>query len=214
MRCAAKYPVRKDPFAQCTAAERALFSRLSTPKKIQDYLDRSLAYNAEQDGETCRSPRHVIKTRRAHCIEGALLACAALRYHGHKPLIVDLEGKQDFDHVICVFKQNGYWGAISKSAYHTLGWRDPVFKTLRELALSYFVFYNNKRGSKTLHTVSVPVDVSRFDKINWITTDDNLWDIGNYLFTVKHSKLIPDEHRKHLRPLSKHFMRADSIRPA
>ena len=98
------------------------------------------------------------------------------------------------------------------SRYHTLGWRDPVFNTLRELALSYFVFYNNQQGTKTLHSYSNPVDLSRFDKNGWMTSDDNQWDIANYLFTVKHHQIISDEQRKHLRPLSKRFIRADTMR--
>lgn len=195
-----------------TKSELRVLNTLSTPQRIQDFLDTNLRYNTESRGETCKSPRHVLRTRTAHCIEGAMLAAAALRMHGMKPLIVDLAAKRDYDHVICVFRQQGKWGAISMSRYHTLGWRDPVFNSLRELALSYFVFYNNQQGTKTLHSYSNPVDLSRFDKNGWMTSDDNQWDIANYLFMVKHHQIISDEHRKHLRPLSKRFVQADTMR--
>lgn len=199
-------------FSPLTRAERALLKRLNTPQKIQEFLDTKLRYNTEDHGETCQSVRQVLKSKQAHCIEGALFACAALRFHGHKPLIVDMEGKRDFDHVICVFKQNGYWGAISKSRYHTLGWRDPIFRTVRELVLSYFVFYNNNQGTKTLHTYSVPVNLTKFDKVHWLTSEESLWDIGNHLFTVKHFPIIPPEQRKYLKSFSKAFIKADTMR--
>ncbi len=185
---------------------------LRTPRKIQDFLDTRIKYNKEEYGDTLASPRVVLRRKSAHCIEGALLAAAALRIHGYKPLIVDLAARRDYDHVICVFKEDGLWGAISQSRYHTLQWRDPVFRSLRELVLSYFVFYNNMRGEKTLYSYSKPVNLTRFDHTNWMTSEENLWDIGNYLFTVQHYDLIAQRQRKHLRPLSKAFVKADTMR--
>lgn len=173
-----------------TPGEVRALKRLNTPHKVQAALD-AMPYNTELRGETCRSPREVLKRKEAHCIEGALFAAACLRLAGKKPLIVDLESERDHDHVICVFKQGKYWGAISKSRFHSLGYRDPIFKNMRELALSYFPSYHNYRGQKTLKRVSVPVDLSRFDRIAWMTSKHDLWDIGNYLFTVKHETLVP-----------------------
>ena len=173
-----------------TPGETRVFKRLNTPHKIQTYLD-GLPYNNEVPRETCRSPREVLKHKEAHCIEGALFAAACLRFAGHKPLIVDLESKRDHDHVICVFKESGHWGAISKSRFHSLSYRDPIFKSMRELALSYFPSYHNYRGQKTLRRVSVPIDLTRFDRDAWMTSEHDLWNIGNYLFTVKHEELVP-----------------------
>jgi hypothetical protein len=192
-----------------TKQELKLLRTLNTPQKIQDFLDKKVAYNQEEHGDTCRSPRVVMRTRKAHCIEGALFAAAAMRVNGMQPLIVDLSAKRDLDHVIAVFKQNGLWGAISKSQYLTLQYRDPVFKTLRELVMSYFVFYNNKRGSKTLRSYSVPVNMKRFDKTAWMTREDDLWDIGNALFDIPHTDVLPKTVRVQLRPLQKNFMRLD-----
>jgi hypothetical protein len=195
-----------------SGAEWRLLHSLNTPQKIQAFLDKKIRYNEEQHGETCRSPRVVLRSRRAHCIEGAMLAAAALRVNGHKPLIIDLAAKQDYDHVICVFKQEGHWGAISQSRYFTLQWRDPVFRTLRELCLSYFSFYNNLRGQKTLVSYSSPLNLKRFDGQNWMISEENLWDIGNYLFTIKHYNLYPKKLRPHLRSLSMQFVQADTMR--
>jgi hypothetical protein len=150
----------------------------------------------------------------AHCIEGALFAAACLRLAGEKPLIVDLEAEGDHDHVICVFKRSGRWGAISKSRFHSLGYRDPVFRTLRELALSYFPSYHNYRGQKSLRRVSVPVDLTRFDRIEWMTSERDLWEIGNYLFTVKHEDLLPrGMTQRNLRTVPIAAQYADTVKP-
>jgi len=117
--------------------ERAVFRRLTTPEKIQRFLD-DLAYNKEHDGETCRSPRRVLRDRTAHCMEGALFAAAALRMLGHPPLLLDFEAVRDDDHVLAIFQLRGHWGALAKSNYSGLRYREPVYRTLRELSMSYF----------------------------------------------------------------------------
>jgi hypothetical protein len=163
--------------------------RLSTPEKIQKFLD-DLPYNKEKDGETCRSPRLVIEYNTAHCFEGALFAAAALRANGRPALILDLASVRDDDHVIAVYRTNGYWGAIAKSNYAGLRFRSPVYRTLRELALSYFEHYYNLKGEKTLREYSRPVSLARFDSIHWMTSDEPLWPIPEYLCTIKHTPIF------------------------
>ena len=166
-----------------------LLRKLSTPEKIQRYLD-DLPYNKEKDGETCRSPRLVLEYNTAHCFEGALFAAAALRVNGRPPLILDLESVRDDDHVIAVYRSNGCWGAIAKSNYAGLQFRSPVYRTLRELALSYFEHYYNLNGEKTLRAYSRPVSLARFDPIDWMTTEEPLWAIADYLCTIKHTRIF------------------------
>src|SRR5690606_22648808 len=134
-----------------TKDELKIIKKLNTPSKIQDFLN-SLEINIEEDGDTSYSPRTVLKKRKAHCVEGAVLAAAILRFHGQKPLILDLEtSNDDFDHVIALFNKNGYWGAISKTNHAVLRYREPVYKTIRELVMSYFhEYFLNKNGKKTL----------------------------------------------------------------
>ena len=166
-----------------------LLRKLSTPEKIQQYLD-DLPYNKEKDGETCRSPRLVLEYNTAHCFEGALFAAAALRVNGRRPLILDLESVRDDDHVIAVYRSNGCWGAVAKSNYAGLQFRSPVYRTLRELALSYFEHYYNLNGEKTLRAYSRPVSLARFDPIDWMTTEEPLWAIADYLCTIKHTRIF------------------------
>jgi hypothetical protein len=168
--------------------ELALYRRLSTPGKIQKYLD-DLPYNKERDGETCRGPRCVIRNNTAHCFEAALFAAAALRMNGQPPLILDLEAVRDDDHVIAVYRTNGCWGAIAKSNYAGLRFRTPVYRTLRELALSYFEHYYNLDGEKTLRAYSRPVNLSRFDKIGWMTAEEELWVIPEHLVEISHTPI-------------------------
>jgi hypothetical protein len=170
--------------------ERAVFRRLDSPRKIEHFLDHEVVYNKEPGGATCRSPRRVLRDRTAHCIEGALLAAAALRMLGHPPLIVDLEAVQDDDHVLAVYRADGHWGAIATSNFSGLRHRAPVFRTLRELVMSYFEHYFNLRREKTLRNYSRPVNLSRFDPIHWTTTEENLWAIGEYLCAISHRPLL------------------------
>ncbi len=166
-----------------------LLQKLSTPEKIQKYLD-DLPYNTEKGGETCRSPRLVVQYNTAHCFEGALFAAAALRANGRPPFILDLEAVRDVDHVISVYRANGCWGAIAKSNYAGLRFRAPVYRTLRELALSYFEDYYNPRGEKTLRAYSRPVSLARFDSIQWMTTEEPLWAIAEHLCEIKHTPIL------------------------
>lgn len=172
------------------AAELRQLRRLNTPRKIQDYLD-TLKLNFEPEGDTCLSPRRVMREKRAHCIEGAMLAALAFRLHGQKPLVLDLESsKHDFDHVVAPFRQHGCWGAVSKTNHAVLRYREPVYKTIRELVLSYFHEYFDKNGFKTLRYYSQPVDLSRFDKQGWMTNEENNWMVAQYLVDVDHAPLL------------------------
>ena len=173
-----------------SASERAVFRRLTTPAKIQRFLDRDLGYNKERDGETCFSPRLVLRHRSAHCMEGALFAAAALRMLGQPPLLLDLEAVRDDDHVLAIFRRRGHWGAIAKSNYSGLRYREPVYRTLRELVMSYFEHYYNLRREKTLRRYSRPVNLARFDDRGWMTSESGVWYIPEYLTGIAHTPLL------------------------
>jgi hypothetical protein len=170
-----------------TRRETAFLKRLSPPWRIQKFLD-ACAYDVKGSG--CRSPRRVLRERRVQCMDGALFAAAALRVQGHPPLIVDLEAVQDDDHVLAVFRERGLWGAVARSNYSGLRYREPLHPTLRSLVLSYFEWYHNLRREKTLRRFSRPVNLSRFDRRAWMTAEDDLWDIPEYLVDVDHETLI------------------------
>ena len=172
-------------------AERAVFRRLDSPAKIQRFLDRELDYNREPDGATCRSPRRALRDRTAHCMEGALFGAAALRLIGHPPLLVDLEAERDDDHVLAVFRVRGHWGAVAKSNFSGLRYREPVYRTLRELALSYFEHYYNLRKEKTLRRYSRPVNLRRFDARGWMTAEEDVWYVPQYLCEIGHRAVAP-----------------------
>lgn len=191
--------------------ESAVIKRLFSPEKIQYFLDYEIAYNKEEDGETCRSPRRVLRDRLAHCAEGAYFAAAALRFHGHEPLIIDLEAVRDDDHILAVFKLHGRWGAIAKSNYSGLRFREPVYRTIRELAMSYFAHYYNPKGELTLRAFSRPVNLRRFDRIDWMTTEEDLWEIGEYLCTVPHTKILSPEMARKRRMLDRRLYEAGMV---
>ena len=170
-----------------THRETRFLRSLNPPWRIQRYLD-AIAYDVK--GAHCRSPRRVLREEMAQCMDGAMFAAAALRVQGHPPLIVDLEAVQDDDHVLAVFRERGGWGAIARSNYSGLRYREPVHPTIRSLVLSYFESYFNLRREKTLRRYSVPVDLSRFDGRAWMTAEDDLWDIPDYLANVRHFPLI------------------------
>ncbi len=160
---------------------------LKTPAKIQRFIDE-LEY---QYADTAGSPRRVLRERKGHCLEGALLAAAALRLQGHKPLLMDLEAVRDDDHVIALYRERGLWGGIAKSNYAGLRFRAPVYRTLRELALSYFESYYNLRGERTLRAYSRPVDLRRLDKRGWMAAEDDVWFVAEALVAAKHCELVP-----------------------
>lgn len=176
--------------AEWTRGELATLRRLDTPAKVQAYLD-ALDYNLELDGDTLRSPRRVMRDRTAHCAEGAFFAAAAFRAHGRPPLIVDLEAVRDDDHVLAVYRQRGLWGSVAISKFAGLRFRSPVYRTIRELVLSYFDHYYNWDGERTLRTYSRPVSLRRFDRIGWMTAEEDLWPVVEWLAELKHTPLVP-----------------------
>jgi len=169
-----------------TKAELRLFGRLSSPIMIQRYLNR-LAYDPDYGA---RSPRWIIKERKAHCFEGAIFAAAALRQLGHRPRLVDIRSWNDDDHVIAVFKERGHWGAVAKSNFTVIRFREPVYRTLRELVMSYFDVYFNPIGQKTMRSYSLPLDLTQFDKRRWMTTDEDLEYIGDKLNIRTHIPVL------------------------
>lgn len=182
--------------------EFAIIKKLNSPSKVQDFLN-GLAVNFEKNGETCRSPLRTLRDRKAHCMEGALLAAAIFWYHGAAPLLLDLKTTDDDnDHVVALFKEGGRWGAVSKTNHAVLRYRDPVYKDIRELAMSYFNEYFLDSGVKTLRSYSAPFDLSapskKFDD-SWLTTKENLWNITDALDSSKHISIVPKSGAKHLR---------------
>lgn len=136
-------------------------------------------------------------------MDGALFAAAALRVQGQRPLILDLEAVQDDDHVIALYRVKGRWGAIARSNYSGLRFREALFPTVRDLVLSYVEGYFNLRRQKTLRRFSRPLDLSRFDRIGWMTTEEDLWEIPNWLVDVSHRRLLSRAQEKALAPVSK-----------
>lgn len=183
-----------------TRAELCELRRLDSPVRIQEFLD-ALPYNSSRNPHTCFSPRLVLRHRRAHCLEGALLAAAAFRLQGRPPLLVDLAAVRDDDHVIAVFREGRCWGAVAKSSYSGLRYRDPVYRTLRELVMSYFPHYYNARGEKTLRAYSRPVHLARFDRLGWMSSDEDVWYIAEYLSGIAHIRLFTAAELRRITPV-------------
>ncbi|OGN30398.1 MAG: hypothetical protein A3I92_02070 [Candidatus Yanofskybacteria bacterium RIFCSPLOWO2_02_FULL_43_10b] len=187
-----------DLFQGLTKEEIKVFKKLSSPRKIQDFLN-SIPANFEKDGDTLMSPCKMIRENKAHCMEGALLAAAVLWFHGQKPLLMDLKtNESDFDHVVALFQRQGRWGAISKTNHAVLRYREPVYDTPRELAMSYFHEYFLDNGSKTLRSYSAPFDLSTYkvEPCMWITAEEDLWKVSDLLddsphYPILDKKMIP-----------------------
>jgi hypothetical protein len=177
-----------------TPSELRALRALKSPAGIQRFLD-AVPYHL---AGTAWSPRIVLREKTAHCLEGAIFAAAALRVLGFPPLIFDLEADQDTDHVLAIFKMRGHWGAIAKSNFAGCRYREPVYRTLRELALSYFNTYFNLRGERTLRRYSQPVNLARFDDRHWMTSDKDIWFVAEYLCDIPHRPLLKRGLEKHL----------------
>ncbi|MFI5388902.1 MAG: hypothetical protein ACHQY2_04210 [Candidatus Eremiobacterales bacterium] len=191
-----------------SAREWRTLRSLKTPAGIQRLLN-ALSYH---DADTAWSPRRVLREGTGHCLEGGILAAAALRAIGHAPLILDLEGEKDDDHIIAVYRERGHWGAVSKSHFNGLRERPPIFRTPRELALSYFEDYYNGRGERTLRRYSRPIDLSRFDHLDWMTTERPIWFVPRYLVEeARHIPLISRAQAKSLVRLDRLSIQAGLI---
>lgn len=168
--------------------EQQIFNKLNTPEKIQAFLDAA-SYNIT---DYTYSPRQVIKKNIAHCFDGAMFAAAAIEFNGGQPLIIDLRATdEDDDHILAVYKKNGLFGTVAKSNYVNCRFRDPVYRNLRELALSYFHIYFNLAGTRTLREYSVIFDLSKVTDIDWRCSAEDLSDLGDRVDSVRHFPLIP-----------------------
>jgi hypothetical protein len=190
-----------------TWAELRKLRSLKSPHAIQRFLD-VMPYHL---ADTAWSPRRVLQEGTAHCFEGAIFAAAALKANGFPPLIFDLEAEHDTDHVVAIYRVDGHWGAIAKSNYTGCRYREPVYRSLRELAISYFDGYFNLRRERSLRTFSRPVDLTRFDEEHWMTTDRPIWFIADYLFGIRHYPLISPAQAARLHRLDERSFRAGCL---
>ncbi len=187
-----------------SADELAVFARLTTPEAIQEYLD-ALPYN---DEITCRSPRRVLRDGKAHCMEGALFAAAALERLGHPPVLVDMRAERDDDHIVALFRRDRRLGALAKSNYTGLRYRSPVYRSLRELIMSYFEDYFNPSGELTLRAYTRPLDLRRERFGQWRTRLDDLDDIGEHMDTLPLTYVVTPAQAATLRPVPPALMEA------
>ena len=194
-----------------TKKETTLMQKLDTPAKVQDFLN-TFKFNFEEKGETLKSPIMILRKGNAHCVEGALLGAYILSLHGFLPLILHLQTtKDDFDHVISPFKQYGLWGALSKTNHAVLRYREPVYKDIHELVMSYFhEYFLNKNGKKTLRRYSKPLNLNIFGK-NWAVAENDLWQIDKTLDKIKHYNIMPKIVSKNLRKAEKTEIKAGKI---
>jgi hypothetical protein len=173
-------------------------ARLDSPQRIQAFLN-AIPINHELGGETVHSVRNVLRSRRAHCIEGAFVAACALWIHGEPPYVMHLDcDLSDYPHVIALFRRNGAWGAISKTNGVALRYRDPVYRSLRELALSYFHEYSDRRGRRTLRSYSGAFDMRRIDVTQWVCSEENCWEAHDRLTVLRHYPLVRARQVPHL----------------
>jgi hypothetical protein len=194
-----------------TRAQERLLNRLNSPSRIQDFLDK-LPINFEPNGDTCKSPKQVLETGTAHCIEGALLAACVLQRQGEAPLVLDLRViSPDFDHVMALFTSHGRYGAISKTNHAVLRFREPIYKTVRELALSCFHEYFTDNGQKTLREYSGAINLARFNRRGWETADKDVWYIAEYIDLAKHYPFLRRGQSRTLRRASQIEIKAGQL---
>ncbi|HEY4513497.1 MAG TPA: hypothetical protein VJH06_03220 [Candidatus Paceibacterota bacterium] len=190
--------------------ENALLRKLNTPAKVQDYLN-GLKFNFEKNGDTLKSPLFTLRAGNAHCLEGALLGAYILSRHGFNPYLLCLKSsKKDFDHVIVPFKIGNLWGALSKTNHSVLRYREPVYKTLRELAMSYFHEYFLNDGTKTLRQYSVLLNLNDFEN-GWEVMEGDLWGVDEELDKIKHYNILQNDKIRKLRKADKVEIEAGEI---
>jgi hypothetical protein len=190
-----------------TESEVKFLKSLKTPEKIQKFLD-NLQYSKN---DYTQSARNAIKTKTAHCFDGAIVAAAALEQNGYPPLIIDLRAVEDDDHILAIFKAHNCFGALAKSNYSGLRYREPVYRTLRELVMSYFENYFNLSGKRTLREFSVLYDLRKEKKINWRTSPDPIDELGELIDATKHYRVISKAAEKNLIKLDKRSLLAGKI---
>jgi hypothetical protein len=191
--------------AALTAGERRLFAGLTTPARVQAFLD-AVDYSADP---FYRCPLRVLRERTANCFDGALFAAAALRRAGHPPTILELlPNAHDDDHLLALFRRNGCWGAVAKSNFAGLRFRESVYRTLRELALSFFEQYYNVARRKTLRGFTMPLRLAAFDRAGWTVRDEPLWEIADALDGVRRVTLVDRAMAAALSPVDDRSYRA------
>ena len=190
-----------------TASELRTVRAMKDPNGVQKFLN-SLPYHL---APTCWSPRKVLRERTVHCLEGAIFGAAALRVLGYPPLLVDLEAERDTDHVLAVFRENGAWGAVAASNFAGCRYREPVYRTLRELAMSYFNLYFNLAKQRSLRRYSNPVNLKRFDRLGWMTSEDEVWFIPNHLCDIPHKSLLTPKQVKSLHTVDQRLFDAELV---
>lgn len=183
--------------------------KLTTPRAIQDFLAK-LPQNFEPEGDTARSVQSALAVGRAHCIEGAMIGAFALWLQGHQPLLIDLAAHRDMDHVIAPFKQDGRWGAISKTNYACLRWRDPVYGSVRELVMSYFHEYA-KGAQKTLRSYSQPFNLRQLAPALWVNNPDHCWEVTQLITVAPHFEIVSADQAKKLRPRDPVELASDKV---
>lgn len=199
--------MKANPIREFTPVELRQLRALKTPVGVQRFLD-SLPYHL---ADTAWSPRKVLRERTAHCLEGAIFAAAALRVLGFPPLLWDLEADNDTDHVLAIFKVGDCWGAVAKSNFTGCRYREPVYRTLRELAMSYFNIYFNLRSERTLRRYSKPIDLSRFDQRHWMTAEASIWFVAEYLCEIPHIELLTPAQVRKLTRIDKRTRAAEML---
>ncbi len=190
-----------------TPAELRQLRSLKDPAGIQRFID-DMPYHL---ADTAWSPRKVLRENTSHCLEGAIFAAAALRVNGYPPLLLDFEAEQDTDHVLAIYKVQGHWGAIAKSNYTNCRFREPVYRSLRELAMSYFHIYFNMRRQRSMRTFSRPVNLKRFDDQQWMTTEKPVWFIVYHLLEIPHTKLVTPAMIKRLQRVDERTFRGEIL---
>ena len=195
------------PLAAFTPGELRKLRSFKDPYGIQRFLD-AMPYHL---ADTAWSPRVVLREQTSHCLEGAVFAAAALRVLGFPALIIDFEAEHDTDHVLALYRVKGHWGTVAKSNYSSCRYREPVYRTLRELAISYFDSYFNMRRERTLRNYSRPVNLARFDHWEWMTTEEPVWFIPNYLLEIPHIKLLKPGMLRHLHRVDERLFRAETL---
>jgi hypothetical protein len=196
-----------NPLALFTPAELRKLRSFKDPYGVQRFLDNTPYHLAD----TAWSPRRVLREQTSHCLEGAIFAAAALRALGFPPLVIDFEAENDTDHVLAVYQIKGQWGAVAKSNYTGCRYREPVYRTLRELAMSYFNIYFNMRRERTLRKYSRPVSLARFDRLEWMTTEKPVWFIPYHLVDIPHIELLRPGTTRYLHRADERLFRAEVL---
>lgn len=193
--------------ARLTARERRLWDGLDSPLKIQAFLD-TMAYSSEN---AYRCPARVLRERRGHCYDGGVFAAAALRRLGFRPQVVNLNAARDDEHLLALYRIDGHWGAVAKSNFTGLRFREPVYRTLRELVMSYFESYYNLDREKTLRGYTLPVNLNAFDRLNWLTDDAAMDAIAARIGRARKVSLLTRRMLARLSPIDRRSYQAGML---